>query len=221
MVERRLTVEQARALYDRIGSRQDTQEFYERAAVDRLIAHGNFRDATSIVEFGCGTGALARRLLTDQLAHRATYLALDVSPIMAAEATARLAPWHDRADVVVSDGLPALGVADRSVDRVVSTYVLDLLADSAIAALLDDARRALSDHGLLCLASLTPGASGVPRAVSRLWSEVARHRPEWTGGCRPLDVSSFLTPLSWRIDHLEVVASYGISSQVLVASPRR
>ena len=58
-----LTTEQAAAVYDRIGRWQDTQAFYEYRAVEDLVRSGDFEQARSVVEVGCGTGALAERLL--------------------------------------------------------------------------------------------------------------------------------------------------------------
>ena len=52
----------ARRFYDRFGSRQDTQGFYENPALDDLVKHANFERALSVLEFGCGTGSFARRL---------------------------------------------------------------------------------------------------------------------------------------------------------------
>jgi ubiquinone/menaquinone biosynthesis C-methylase UbiE len=45
-------------------------------------------------------------------------------------------------------------IPDSSVDRVISTYVLDLLADTDIRAFLREAHRAQTVGGNLCLVSL-------------------------------------------------------------------
>ncbi|MEJ2728573.1 MAG: hypothetical protein P8185_08685 [Deltaproteobacteria bacterium] len=45
-----LTRSQARIFYDRFGKKQDTQAFYEDAALDDLIAH-----AERVFEFGCSS----------------------------------------------------------------------------------------------------------------------------------------------------------------------
>ena len=58
-----LTHAQAAAFYDRFGSRQDLQRFYEDAAIDRLLANAALPQAHAVVEFGCGTGRLAARML--------------------------------------------------------------------------------------------------------------------------------------------------------------
>ncbi len=54
-------------MYDRIGSLQDSQAFYEDRATGLLLQHGEFSSAESVFEFGCGTGRFALRLLEEYL----------------------------------------------------------------------------------------------------------------------------------------------------------
>ena len=105
-----LSPEIATRVYDRIGRFQDTQNAFERPALNRLIATGRFETATSVFELGPGTGSFARRLLSDHLAPTCTYLGVDVSTRMVELARRRLAAFADRAKVIHSDGtlpLPA------------------------------------------------------------------------------------------------------------------
>ena len=62
-VRTQFTPDDARRYYDRFGWRQDTQGFYENPAIDDLVKHADFEHARSVLEFGCGTGSFARRLL--------------------------------------------------------------------------------------------------------------------------------------------------------------
>ena len=62
-----LTHDEARRVYDRIGAGQDSQAFYEDRATRLLIRHGAFERARSVLEFGCGTGRFAARLLARHL----------------------------------------------------------------------------------------------------------------------------------------------------------
>jgi ubiquinone/menaquinone biosynthesis C-methylase UbiE len=101
-----LSREEARRVYDRIGARQDTQAFYEDRATELLIQHGEFGFAQSVLEFGCGTGRFALRLLSHHLPATARYRALDQSAIMVRLAQSRLAQFGSRAQVVLTDGAP-------------------------------------------------------------------------------------------------------------------
>jgi ubiquinone/menaquinone biosynthesis C-methylase UbiE len=214
-----LTSEQARAVYDRIGALQDWQRFYEDAATRALVAQADFGDARAVVEVGCGTGRFAAQLLAEHLPPDATYQGLDVSPVMVKLATARLQPWADRARVRLVDGGAHLPVANGRADRVVTSYVLDLLAPEHATDLLEDVHRVLRRDGLLATAGLTEGVSPSTRAVSRAWRAIWRRWPELVGGCRPIDAAALLAPDRWEIAHREVVCAWRVCSEVLVARP--
>src|SRR5271157_5204312 len=73
-VRTQFTPDDARRFYDRFGSRQDTQGFYENPAFDDLVKHADFEHARSVLEFGCGTGSFARRLLETVVPADARYI---------------------------------------------------------------------------------------------------------------------------------------------------
>lgn len=217
---RTLTPEEAAAVYDRIGRAQDTQAFYETPAVDALIAHSAVSDATAILEVGCGTGRVAERLLRDHCAPEAQYVGVDVSERMVQIARTRLASYAERAAVHRTEGTFSYDLPDASQDRVVATYVLDLLGLDAISSLLSEAHRLLCEDGVLCLAGLTWGTRPVGRFVSGLWAALHHLRPEWVGGCRPLRMRRLLSADQWRVEHHEQVQAWGVPSEILVATPR-
>ena len=213
-----LSPAQARAVYDRVGASQDRQGWYEDAAVDQAVAHGAFGSARSVVEVGCGTGRLAARLLAHELPPDGTLAASDPSPVMVALARQRLAAWGDRAEVVEAFGVPP--VAPGSADRVVVTYVLDLLSDADTRRVIADAHRALAPGGRLVLAGLSSGTGPVSRAVAAGWRTVWHVRPTWVGGCRPVEAGSLLDGRQWETVHHERVAPWGVPSESLVAVRR-
>ena len=212
-----LTLEQARSVYDRIGRVQDWQAFYEDAATDELVANADLGGNQTIFEFGCGTGRLAERLLRT-LPRTVTYLGVDISPVMIDLATDRLAAWPERAKTVLVDGSLPLPADDASADRVVSTYVFDLLDADFARAVLDDLRRILNPDGRLCLAGLTHGSRPVERAVSRTWTGLWRIAPGLVGGCRPIDLGALLGR-NWHINYQSRVHRWGLVTDVMVATP--
>jgi len=212
-----LSRDEARRVYDRIGKLQDSQAFYEEAAVDLLIEHGAFDGARRVFEFGCGTGRVAHRLLSERLPADARYHAIDSSPKMVALAKARLAEFGARVSVDQSDGSPILQAPSAACDRFVSTYVLDLLSEDDIHAVLGEAHRILEPGGLLCLSSLSTGSGIVSRFVARVWSGVHGLSPGLVGGCRPLELAGFLSSSNWRIIQHSRVAPFGVPSEVVVA----
>lgn len=215
-----LSREEARAFYDRFGAKQDAQAFYEDRAVADLLAHADCGHARAVCEFGCGTGRFAVRLLRECLPADATYFACDQSTTMVELARQRLAAFGPRVEVRLTDGAPRIEAADNAFDRFVSNYVLDLLSSADIAAILTEAHRVLQPGGLLCLASLTVGATALSRLVSGLWSRVHAFRPDWVGGCRPIELAAEIPGERWAIVHHRVMAAFGVPSEVVVARKR-
>jgi SAM-dependent methyltransferase len=131
----------------------------------------------------------------------------------------RLAPYADRARVRRTDGAFAYDRTAASQDRVLATYVLDLLAPADVRALLAEAHRLLRPDGRLCVAGLTWGTRPLGRLVTALWAWIHRCRPTWVGGCRPLRARRFLDPSRWHVEHHAVVRAWGVPSEVIVAAP--
>ncbi len=217
---RTLTHAQARAAYDRIGRGQDAQAFYEDGAVAAMLAHADLGAATSVLEFGCGTGRLARRLLASELPGDARYLGVDVSPKMVALARERVAAFADRAQIRLTDGAPCCDVPAGSIDRFLSAYVLDLLSEEDIGAALEAAHRALRPGGLACLVCITHPRTLRERALSAVAGGVHRLRPQLVGGCRPISVASFLHADRWRTEFETTMGAFGVRSEIVVAATR-
>ena len=217
MPERLLSRSEAKDFYDRFGSKQDQQGWYEDAAIDALLNASNFEQAKSVLELGCGTGRLAETLLAHHLPETATYLGLDVSDTMIRLTRERLSRFGGRATVKLHDapGVPTL--EEGGCDRFLSTYVLDLLPDAEIRRILAWAASVVEPGGLLCLAGLTRGRGWASRLVMGCWEAVFRVNPKWVGGCRPMTLSTRLDPADWAVEHREVVVAWGIASEVLVA----
>jgi len=215
-----LTRKQARDFYDRFGRRQKRQAFYERPALDRLVEHGEFGEARAVVEFGCGTGSFAQRLMEEELNPDATYAGFDLSETMADLTRKRLAPFGSRVMVTRTNGRPRIPLPASSCDRFVSNYVLDLLSGQDVLRTLDQAWRVLRIDGLLCLTSLTYGTTLSSKLTIAAWLAVHSLRPALVGGCRPIVLMDFLGPASWKILYSNTVVSYGVPTQVLIARPR-
>jgi ubiquinone/menaquinone biosynthesis C-methylase UbiE len=212
-----LTRSQARAFYDRFGRIQDAQAFYEDAALDDLIAHAAFEQAEKVFELGCGTGRIAFRLLTKHLSPSATYIGIDLRQTMIDIAKQRISSYAERASVIQSDGSMHFPLPDNSVDRVISTYALDLLSEKDIRQAVSEAGRVLMPHGKLCLVSLTHGETFASRIVCTVWSAVFSLNASLVGGCRLIRLASFFDPVSWLIDYRNVVTRWGVLSEVLIA----
>ncbi|MEJ2689528.1 MAG: class I SAM-dependent methyltransferase [Deltaproteobacteria bacterium] len=216
-----LSTSEVRAFYDRFGKKQDTQGFYENPALDDLIVHGNFSEAEKVFEFGCGTGRFAALLLEKYLPPSATYVGFDLSPTMIGLATKRLVPYADRVQVILSDGAIKFSLPDNSADRVVSTYVLDLLSEEDIRSFFREAHRVLIPDGKLGLISLTRGKTLLSRLVTFLWTALYRWRASLVGGCRPISLEDHdLDPNDWEPEYQKVVISFGVPSEVSILTKK-
>jgi len=216
-----LSPQRIKRFYDRFGSKQDSQGFYEDRALEALAGNAALADARRLFEFGCGTGRFARRLLESRLPAPAQYVGSDVSTTMVRLAGARLRQFEPRALVIRVGGEARLPLADASVDRFVSTYVLDLLSEDAARAVLVEAHRVLTPDGKLCLVGITPGKGPFSALLMRAWSLAFRLAPALTGGCRPVELLTLLDPSRWLTEHHEVVAPFAVASEILVASRHR
>ncbi len=212
-----LSFEAARAVYDRLGSAQDTQRFFEDPATRDLIEHAQFDRAQHVLEFGCGTGRFARELLMDHLPRGASYRGLDQSSTMVRLARERLASFGARATVEQCEGSPRFDVAPASLDRIISNYVLDLLSEEDMRLFVAQAERALAPGGKLCLVSLTRGTTPLSQLFIWGWKRLHALSPRLVGGCRPIEILDLLPDTRWRIEHLNEVTALGMPSEVVVA----
>ena len=215
-----LTASEAARYYNRFGKKQDSQGFYEDPVLNDVIVHASFQDAGRVFEFGCGTGKLALRLLTDHLPASATYLGCDVSSIMIGIASQRLKKYSERAKVSKTDGTVYFPVPDHSIDRVICSYVLDLLSDDDIRTFFKEAQRVLIPGGMVCLASLTKGNTLLSRIVSSLWMAVFRIRPSIVGGCRPIILDEYVDRNLWKLEYRKILTPFGVPSEALVLIPK-
>ena len=215
--DRTLTADEARSFYDHFGHRQDWQAFYENPALDEMMAHLELRRAQGVLEFGCGTGRLAEILLKEHLPDDARYRGFDVSRTMMELTRQRIAPFAARAEVHQSDGSTRLRVESESFDRLISTYVLDLLSDEDMASFFEEAYRTLVRGGLMGLVSLTHGYTTSAQLLQDLWVAAYRLNPAWVGGCRPIQLLDHLPAGGWRVHYHRVITSYFISSEILIA----
>jgi len=221
MSERFLSKQEIRAFYDRFGSKQDWQRFYEGAAIRALLKHGRIGVATSVFELGCGTGAFALDLLHNHLRENASYVGVDISSTMVALARQKLIRYAERANVVHTDGSLRFDFPDAAFDRFIANYVLDLLSPDDIVMVLSEAHRLLKTDGLICLVSLTAGRTAISRLVTRLWRCVHNRNPGLVGGCRPLELTEFFGEDRWNVTFHEIVNSMGIASEIVIAAKVR
>ena len=210
-----LSKSQAKRYYDRYAAKQDGAS-YENRPLSKLLGHADFSAAQSVFELGCGTGRFAEQVL-NELPENAIYYGSDLSREMVALTQARLARFSDRAKVTPTDGSFPWPLEDNSMDRVLSCYVLDLLPDDEITAVLTEAARVLRPGGRLCLANLTDGTTPASRLNMWRWRVLYRLNPLWVGGCRPQKLAGRLDAHTWKLCYHETTVSQLMPSEIIVA----
>jgi ubiquinone/menaquinone biosynthesis C-methylase UbiE len=217
-MDRTLPPDVARRYYDQHADAQDAQGWYEDAALERVIALGQFDRAQAVLELGIGTGRLAEILLRSLLPDHAKYTGIDISPAMLARAGTRLKEFAPRAKLKPGDVTLGLTARKGSTDRVVATYLFDLLSPAHSRNLLAEIHRVLRPNGLVCLAGLTTVTdSGDTTIFTQLWALVQRAWPWIVGGCRPVQLRRLLDETKWEVVAHETVSPRGLTSEVLVA----
>ena len=208
-----------RAYYDLYGTKQDSQAAYEDPAIEECLFAADFSTVRSVFEFGCGTGTFGKLLLDRFLPPDATYRAVDISPTMVSITRERLAHYGARVAVDISDGDTHIPVPKGSLECVASNYVLDILPPEDIRAFIVQAHRALRPDGQLLLTGLTYGDTPYSLAKTLAWWWVWRLAPMRVGGCRPIELLSFLPREQWRVAHTRILYRNGLASRAVVATP--
>lgn len=218
-IPKTLTTEQAKKYYDNFGAKQDSQGFYEDKPIHIMFTEGEFEQAESVFEFGCGTGKKASELFTNILSETCTYTGQDISDTMIELAQKNLEHWKERVTVRKTDGSATLPDVDNSFDRFYSTYVLDLLPPEKTKEVLQEAKRVLRSGGKLCLVGITTGKNIPSKLVSSGWSLIFKIRPATVGGCRPINLLEYIKEPEWNILFHKKVTAKLVASEILIAEP--
>mmetsp|Transcript_40691 Transcript_40691/g.77711 ORF Transcript_40691/g.77711 Transcript_40691/m.77711 type:complete len:268 (-) Transcript_40691:108-911(-) len=228
---RTLTRERAKLVYDRVGLKaNDSESSYGGPATELLIESSSLQEANDcVLEFGHGSGALAQRLFArDILQSQVKYIGVDQSNTMAKIAGQKLKSYTGRVELRISNGSPVEStrdLADGSVDRFISTYVLDLLSEEDVYAVIMEARRVLKPDGLLCLTGITYGNNFSSWLMTSIWQLIYWYNIEIVGGCRPQNLRPYVEAVGFCVQTQEVVqgdrkSALGfMNNEVLVARP--
>lgn len=225
---------QAREVYDGFARKghiggKDTSTGYGGPAVQALLTMALFGDAKTVFEFGCGQAKLANLVLADTAPHL-SWTAVDQSPEMISRARQSMEPYGDRFSCALLDtGEPAAAAKASGtvskVDRYISTFVLDLLSERDMYAVLDDAQARLEPKtGLLLLAGITWGWRDSLRtfAMTLVWEVLYRFVPRVVGGCRPQQLAPYLRARGWTVVSEQRTLPNGFPwmvSEVIAARP--
>lgn len=184
---------------------------FESRAVQRAYESARLSGGESILEVATGGGEFHATLLKTPGLKRC--VGVDLSGPMLAKAGRRLAlrgiarPNLCRADALY------LPFAHSAFDILFNLYMLDLLLEEDIPAVLREFDRVLKPGGRLIVLSMAEQAS----IVNAIWMGLYHSSRVLVGGCRPLPVAELLVSNGWRIDLQEKISQSGFRSELIVA----
>lgn len=210
MFENTISTETAEQFYDRLGIGHDRAEIYEGLAKKQGLVRLDLSRGQRILNVGVGTGKEHLQLQA-AVGPAGAAFGLDRSAVML-----RLAYSRTGAPLCQADAR-RLPYASASVDRLFSSYMLDLLAAPDLSGVLAEFRRVLKPGGRMVLVSLTEGVDWRSRALVVAWKTAFRLNPIWCGGCRPVQLATLVQNTGFTSVQREVVVQLGVPSEIIVA----
>ena len=210
MSEGQFTSVTAQRFYDALAARYDWFSLYEARAKRLAVDYLEVTPGQAVLNVGLGTGKYYQEVQA-LLGERGLAAGIDLSMSMLEVARSR-----KLTDLAQSEGA-WLPFATGSFDRLLCTYVLDLVPLADLSCWLVEFRRVLKPGGRMVLVSLTEGINLLSRGFVTVWKLAYRLSPMACGGCRPLQLAGLARQAGFvTVDH-QVVVQYGVPSELLVA----
>lgn len=206
-----ITPETARRFYDWLGAKHDWGGRFERRAKDQALALLEAGSAQRLLNVGVGTGK-EQRTIQKILPPGGLSFGIDLSWEML-NLTRRRVPETQLCQASAAQ----LPFAASSFDRLLCTYVLDLLGTAVLPQVLAECHRVLQPGGKLVLVSLTEGIDTPSKLIIGLWKTAYKVHPLTCGGCRPLRLQTLAQQAGFSILKREVIVQLGVPSEVVLA----
>ena len=204
------------SFFDRLARTYDQRELQAlayRPTHDAVIARLDGARPSRVIDLGCGTGQLTRRLI--ERFPDATVVAVDLSPGMLAKAAQRLAATGSNHPAIVRADAQRPPFAPASIDVVVCTESFHWYRDQAGA--LDGLAELLRPGGRLVIASIAmftgPGAD-VVRTLTTVGGQPVRALP-------PARLRRLLRQTGFDVQSQRRLARFGPGSWTVVTVARR
>ncbi len=211
MIQETISTESARRFYNWLGAGHDRAEFYESKAKNLALQRLELAAGQHVLNVGVGTGKIHQQLKA-AIAPNGLAFGLDISTVMLRLSQARTGCPLCQANA------RRLPFATHSFDRLISTFVLDLLPLRHLPGLLVNFKRVLKPGGRMVLVSLTEGVTASSRLLVGLWKITYAISPIACGGCRPLQLEALVQRAGFSAIQREVVVQAGIPSEVITAT---
>lgn len=199
--------------FDRLGFGLDLFNLIDFKAYTSLLANADMPHSRSVLEFGCGRGILAYRILK-QFPGVERLTAVDLSRRCVEISQYRLAAFgRARCHVGSLEKIPL----DLRFDRIFSSFCLDTMPADEIRRTLSNFHRLLQPGGLICLMSAAPGITFLSRMLMKAWQSLYALNPKLVGGTRVMSMQPFLRSTEFALEKRCSVVSRGFCSEVVIA----
>jgi Trk K+ transport system NAD-binding subunit/SAM-dependent methyltransferase len=216
--ERAIRQRRLETYYDELGDEMEQTDRHQSRAKERSLALLDARSGQRVLEVGVGTGSLLARLV-EKTGDSKGIVGVDFAGGVLRRARVRLAQEPLGVPVLVRGNAIHLPFQDGSFDRILATYVLDVLDEEDALLALAEMRRVARPGALVVCAGLTGrGASPGARFVARLHALGRRFRLSGVGESRPLDLEPLARRSGLRVVAREVVEQRGRASEVVCLS---
>lgn len=183
---------------------------FESRAARRAYEAAGLAGGERVLEVAVGGGELFAELAETPGLRQC--VGVDLSAPMLARARRRLAGGGAPVDLCRANAV-ALPFGGAAFDILFNLYMVDLLLEEDVPAVLREFARVLRPGGRLIVLSMARQA----RVVNAIWMWLYRRSPVMTGGCRPVPVAGMLERNGWNINLREVISQGGFRSELIVA----
>jgi ubiquinone/menaquinone biosynthesis C-methylase UbiE len=184
---------------------------FESRATQRAYEVARFAGNERVLEVAVGGGEFHAMLAKTPGLKRC--VGADLSAPMLGRARRRLAAGSVATPGLCRANANTLPFAGAAFDILFNLYMMDLLLEEDVPAVLREFARVLRPGGRLIVLSMARQAEW----VNAIWMWLYRRSPVMTGGCRPVPVLAMLEQNGWEINLREVISQSGFRSELMVA----
>ncbi|WP_020474000.1 class I SAM-dependent methyltransferase [Zavarzinella formosa] len=211
-----LTPEDISRFFDKTGWTLAFANALDRLAYSRLLSNGHFSEASAVLDIGAGVGHLADRLLKGHLSPACKVTLIEVAASLASRLKHRFARFGERVRVELINPRVPYPLASGSFDRIVSTYVFEMMNHDQLVAMTKEAHRLLKKHGLLCLLTTSRGNDWLSRINSEVSSILYCLDPRFVGLSRLVNLRPYFHASNWELVFLNRVSHFGFCSEATI-----
>lgn len=139
---------------------------------------------------------------------------IDITPAMLAKAELKMQKRGFSNYQLALGDAEQLEFNDDTFDLVVNNYMFDLLPEEKFLAVLTEFKRVLKPTGRLVLTNMAVGK----KRFHRFYDRVYRINPAWMGGCRGVQLETYLKQAGFEITDYRYLAQLGFPSEIIRAT---